>query len=298
MKPGAPYVFVSYVSEDLALVDRLCRELIEAGLPVWQDKQRLLPGDIWKDEIRKAIASGAYFVACFSAASERREQSYMREELVQALDEVRLRPNNRAWFIPVKLSDCTVPEYSIGAGRFLSDIQTIHLGHEWDSGVRRLIAALDPAGDHQDPSAAHASRSLTVDALTLLLLPQDADYAAQRAALRRIPGVTQARLLFGRYDIAVETSAEDMQSLHEALESIQRSVGGGGSVLTIVYSDHAARQLSTAEIVELLSDNGIEVLAVHDATEPVLVLPPDVPQSLRRQAIRVLREHNLRVALR
>ena len=45
-------VFVSYVHDDSAQVDRLCGDLENAGVRTWRDIDRLLPGDDWKIAIR------------------------------------------------------------------------------------------------------------------------------------------------------------------------------------------------------------------------------------------------------
>ena len=56
------HVFISYVSEDSPTVDRLQQDLGKAGIKVWRDRTSLGPGDRWKDEIRRAISSGTYFI--------------------------------------------------------------------------------------------------------------------------------------------------------------------------------------------------------------------------------------------
>jgi hypothetical protein len=103
MAPARPHVFISYVTEDRDVVARLARDLTDLDFVVWLDRTSLAPGARWKAEIRRAIADGAAFFACFSTSSESRERSYMREELDLAVDELRRRPRNRAWFIPVLL---------------------------------------------------------------------------------------------------------------------------------------------------------------------------------------------------
>ena len=40
------------------------------------------------------------FLACFSAKSVARTRTYQNEELVLAIEELRLRPADRIWFIP------------------------------------------------------------------------------------------------------------------------------------------------------------------------------------------------------
>jgi hypothetical protein len=135
-------VFVSYVREDQDVVDRLGKELNAYGINVWLDKTQLGPGYRWKDEIRKAISEGDFFIACFSEAYERRAKSYMNEELTLAIEELRQRPAERAWFIPVLLSKCEVPARSIGAGETLRDIQWVEFYRNWEEGIDRIAAVM------------------------------------------------------------------------------------------------------------------------------------------------------------
>src|SRR5207244_5419228 len=99
-------VFISYAREDFARVTSICEELALAGVPIWQDAQQLHGGSRWRAEIGTAIRSGAAFVAFFSRTSIQRERSYMREELVEAVEEYRLRRRDEPWLIPVRLDDC------------------------------------------------------------------------------------------------------------------------------------------------------------------------------------------------
>ena len=48
-------VFLSYVSENRAVVDRLKSSLQSHGIIVWLDRDKLLPGQRWKVAIRDAI---------------------------------------------------------------------------------------------------------------------------------------------------------------------------------------------------------------------------------------------------
>ncbi|SRR5437762_10797014 len=43
----SPKVFVAYVQEDAAAVDRLCDQLEESGFDAWVDRRKLMPGQNW-----------------------------------------------------------------------------------------------------------------------------------------------------------------------------------------------------------------------------------------------------------
>jgi hypothetical protein len=137
-------VFVSYIREDEEIVARLAKELSAYGIKVWLDKTELKPGYRWKDAIREAISEGDFFIACFSEAYQRRSKSYMNEELTLAVEELRQRPTDRAWFIPVLLSECEVPARGIGAGETLRDIQWVELYRNWQEGLNKIAEAIDP----------------------------------------------------------------------------------------------------------------------------------------------------------
>ena len=83
-------------------------------------------------------------MACFSANSELRDRSFMREELTLAIEEMRLRPRDRAWFLPVKLTACDLPPLDLGGGEMLDDVHHISLYQDWDVGMKALLAALKP----------------------------------------------------------------------------------------------------------------------------------------------------------
>lgn len=126
------------------MVLQLANELQELDFAVWIDRASLAPGARWKSEIRRAIADGAAFIACFSPSSQARERSYMREELALAVDELRLRPRDKAWFIPVVIEPANIPEIPTGGTETLRDLQHVALYGDWDEAIRRLVGALRP----------------------------------------------------------------------------------------------------------------------------------------------------------
>jgi hypothetical protein len=137
------HVFISYVSEDSVTVGRLQRDLEKAGITVWRDRSSLGPGDLWKTAIRQAISSGAFFIACFSAASKLRARSYMNEELTLAVEELRVRSRGRAWFLPVVLPGGEVPDRPIGAGETLRDFNyTMLYSETWSTEIRKLVRVI------------------------------------------------------------------------------------------------------------------------------------------------------------
>jgi hypothetical protein len=136
-------VFVSYAHDDSTEVDRLCDDLESAGVRTWRDLGQLLPGDDWKIAIRRAIESGTGFIACFSQTSEDRSRSYMREELTLAIEQLRQRPADSGWFIPVLLSDVDLPDIPLGGGRTLRDLHFVRWYESPSQALKTLLAAID-----------------------------------------------------------------------------------------------------------------------------------------------------------
>ena len=145
MESQKKHAFVSYVRENNAEVDKLCSVLETAGIPYWRDRSALGPGDAWKAKIRAAIRSGAIvFLACFSEQSRAKSKSYMNEELTLAVDEFRLRPPGRPWLIPVRFDDGDIPEWDLGAGRMMSDLNYADLfGDEYAAHAVHLVLSIN-----------------------------------------------------------------------------------------------------------------------------------------------------------
>lgn len=144
--PDAPiqHAFISYVHEDVDAVNQLASVLQAASIPVWKDTENLWVGEDWQQKIREAIESGSLaFIACFSSNSVSKSKTYMNAELNLAVDQIRLMPPGRVWFIPVRLDDCELPNYDLGGSRTLNSLQRIDLfGPAREASLGRLVAAI------------------------------------------------------------------------------------------------------------------------------------------------------------
>ncbi len=67
----------------------------------------------------------------------------MREEIILAIDELRLRPDDSKWFIPLLINDTVIPSYRISSVYDLSDIQSVKLYEDWNTGVKRILRVLE-----------------------------------------------------------------------------------------------------------------------------------------------------------
>ena len=145
------HVFISYVHENDKEVQKLCEELTRCGVKVWLDRNDIEIGVDWQQAIRRAIHDGAFFIACFSKEYEARRDkiqeeriTYMNEELTLAIDILRQRFLDQAWFIPVILNDCSVPDFDIGRGKTLQSLQYVELYKDWNVGVKRIVDVINP----------------------------------------------------------------------------------------------------------------------------------------------------------
>jgi len=162
-----PHVFISYLREDAAAVDQLAAALRGHGIEVWLDRTHLVVGDRWPHVIKAAIRDGSFFIACFSQAYSRRSRTHMNEELTTAIEELRLRPRDRRWFLPVKLEPCVIPALDLGAGETLETLHHLDLSQDPDAAIHQLVRAVGsgrPATGTRSPDGRPGSVSPTKSA--------------------------------------------------------------------------------------------------------------------------------------
>jgi hypothetical protein len=150
MEDAMATVFISHVREDSDTVARLAEDLSSFGITVWLDRDSIKPGTRWKDAIRDGINQGAFFIACISRAYLERSKTCMNEELALVIEEVRQRPTDQAWFIPVGLDDCQVPGW----------VQHVPLFSDWANGIRQIVAVIQPSSDARRESVAALIQTL------------------------------------------------------------------------------------------------------------------------------------------
>jgi len=141
-------VFISYVREDQNKVDLLAAELRREGIQVWLDRDDIRPGHFWEEELRDAIADGAYFLACFSKAFHTRDSTYMHKELQIACKQSLSQALSPGWLIPVLLSPCEIPTLPVSEDRTLRDVQWIDLSKDWNTGIWKLLQVIRPPSTH------------------------------------------------------------------------------------------------------------------------------------------------------
>jgi hypothetical protein len=100
-----PSLFLSYASEDRAVVRRL-RDALEAeGLEVWYDENELTGGEAWDRKIRRQIRECTYFMPIISAQSNARPEGYFRREWRVAVERTLDMADDIIFLLPVVIDD-------------------------------------------------------------------------------------------------------------------------------------------------------------------------------------------------
>ncbi|MFC1474280.1 TIR domain-containing protein [Rhodococcus qingshengii] len=160
-RPG--HVFISYVREDSSLADEL-KALLEAeGFSVWMDRTSIAAGSRWESEIKKAITGNSLaFVACYSKNGKAKKVNGQNQELDLATAELRKRRPDTMWLFNVRFDNSEIPEYNIGNGQVLGDIQRLDFfGTTKTSSGRELVSQIKTLLD-EEPMADSASSDARV----------------------------------------------------------------------------------------------------------------------------------------
>ncbi len=100
-------VFLCHASADKAAVRDLYNRLTKDGVDAWLDKEKLLPGQDWELEIRKAVREADVVVVCLS--KQFTQAGYRQKEVRLVLEISEFQPLDNIFIIPVRLQDCEVP---------------------------------------------------------------------------------------------------------------------------------------------------------------------------------------------
>jgi hypothetical protein len=101
---GPARVFISYSSNDTAIVDRLKAALSEAGVVVWLDHEQLTPGTPnWQVKVREGIRQATHVV--YAASETAALSPYVIHEIEMARGEG--KPVIPFWIRGEKWYDCT-----------------------------------------------------------------------------------------------------------------------------------------------------------------------------------------------
>lgn len=133
---SSPQVFLAYVEEDYAQVQRLCLQLRAQGYEPWLDKKKLLPGQNWPRAIEQAIEISTFFLPCFSNRAGGKRGPF-QAELRYALDCAARVPLDEVFIVPIRLEECGVPP------RIRRELQYVDLFPDWERGFRRIVETME-----------------------------------------------------------------------------------------------------------------------------------------------------------
>ena len=97
-------VFLCHAHADREAVRTLYTRLTNDGVDAWLDKEKLLPGQDWELEIKKAVRAADVVVVCLSKQFNQR--GFRQKEVRLALDTAMEMPEGEIFIIPARLEEC------------------------------------------------------------------------------------------------------------------------------------------------------------------------------------------------
>lgn len=126
------HVFLCHASQDKAAVRKLYDDLDALPVDRWLDVNKLLPGQEWETEIKRALRAAHVVLVCLSAHAVNKE-GFIQKEIKTALDIADEKPEGSIFIIPVRLEQCEIPDR----------LKRWHWVDLFEAdGVERLVAAL------------------------------------------------------------------------------------------------------------------------------------------------------------
>ncbi len=123
--------FLCHASTDKPAVRKLYERLVADGVDAWLDKEKLLPGQDWELEIRKAVREADLVIVCLS--KQFNKAGFRQKEVRLALDTALEKPKGEIYIIPARLEECET----------LDDLRQWHWVDLFeDDGYKKLTQAL------------------------------------------------------------------------------------------------------------------------------------------------------------
>lgn len=142
-------VFISYAREDIETARKLYYDLKKAGVILWMDEMDLLPGHIWKTEIKKAIEKASFFILLISENSVSKEKGFVHKEYKVALEQFDERPSSKLFFIPVRI-DSIRPEDERLSER-LKEFHWADLFTDYKKGIQNILLVVGAPAEVKKP---------------------------------------------------------------------------------------------------------------------------------------------------
>lgn len=97
-------VFLCHAHADRDAVRALYTRLTNDAVDAWLDKEKLLPGQDWELEIKKAVREADVVVVCLS--KQFNQAGFRQKEVRLALDTAMEKPEGEIFIIPARLEEC------------------------------------------------------------------------------------------------------------------------------------------------------------------------------------------------
>jgi hypothetical protein len=127
-------IFIVYARDDLKTAKHLAALMNDAVLRPWLDVEQLVPGQLWKSAVLKALEESS--VALVIVSNNLQKSGFVREELNAAMKLLQSRETGIVPIVPVRVDDSSVPEE-------LAQIQWVDLRE--DGAEQRLLRGLSHA---------------------------------------------------------------------------------------------------------------------------------------------------------
>ena len=101
-------VFLCHAHADRDPVRGLYSRLTKDGVAAWFDKEKLLPGQDWELEIRKAVREADVVVVCLS--KHFKQAGFRQKEVKLALETAMEQPEGEIFIVPARLEECDTLE--------------------------------------------------------------------------------------------------------------------------------------------------------------------------------------------
>jgi hypothetical protein len=126
-------IFLSHASEDKPKAIELFDHLVADGYDPWLDIRKILPGQHWRREIKRAQQKTDVGLICCSTISVNKT-GIVQVEIKDFLELAKMRPSDHIYLVPVRLEQCDLPDE-------LLEYQYVDLYTA--KGYERLAEALD-----------------------------------------------------------------------------------------------------------------------------------------------------------
>lgn len=126
-------VFICHCSEDSEKATELYDKLsVQAWIDPWLDKKKILAGQNWDAEIRKAVSNADVVLVCNSKVLSTK-RGYVQKEVKLALDTANEQPEGTIYVIPLRLDNAPL----------LDSLTKWHwVEYQKDDGFERLLSSL------------------------------------------------------------------------------------------------------------------------------------------------------------